>query len=138
MNKDIENELKIRKFTSSLFKIVFFLVIGTIVLCCISSKDSDKKDVVSWSLKESIMGEKYPYTIDDLILRCEPISGVNNGVAIWLETIEGDKYGLNGNAQIKFSKDKSYKGYSDNILKNGKSDIYTPEEAEKYCLKTGF
>lgn len=125
------------------FLIVISMLVGFIILLVFISttENPDTKKAsqneAKWSLNKAIFGEKYPYTIDDLILRCEPTNLQNKTLALWLEDIEGNKYGLNGNAQTKFVNDKKYKGYSDLILQENKSDLYYGKEAESVCLKTG-
>ncbi len=125
-----------------------FLIIMSIIVCFFvflvfisSSENTDTKKAsqneAKWALNKATLGEKYPYTIDDLILRCEFTNRYDKSLAIWLEDIEGNKYGLNGSAKTKFLNDKKYKGYSDLILKENKSDLYSGKEAENICLKTG-
>lgn len=122
------------------FVIITSMLVGFFVFIVFISATDTKKapdDGAKWALKKDDFGEKYPYKIDELILRCEPTNRTNKTLALWLEDIEGNKYGLNGNAQTKFSNDKTYKGYSDIILKDKMNDLYSIKEAEIICLKTG-
>lgn len=122
-------------FMSMLVGIIIFIVF----ISAIGNPDTKKasQNEAKWALNKATLGEKYPYTIDDLILRCEFTNQNDKTLALWLEDSEGNKYGLNGNAQTKFLNDKKYKGYSDLILKENKSDLYSGKEAENICLKTG-
>ncbi len=53
-------------------------------------------------------GEEYPYTIDNLRLKCE-------NYAVWVEDSALNKYALNGLADAKFQGRRDYKGYTTEI-----------------------
>lgn len=55
-------------------------------------------------------GENYPFTIDNLTLKCE-------NDAVWVEDSEHNKYALNGLADTEFKGREDYKGYTTSIEK---------------------
>lgn len=61
-------------------------------------------------------GESYPYTIDNMELKCS-LS------AVWVETQSGEKYALNGLAINLLKDDPLFKGDTKQILKPNKTDI---------------
>ena len=78
-----------------------------------------KKDPHIISISD--MGEKYPYTVDNVRIKC----AADYPDAIFIIDKNNNKYAINGNADIYFTKinpDKNYKGYTSAILKDGMSD----------------
>lgn len=75
------------------------------------------------------LGEKYPYTIDKLELKCSPVN------AVWVETESGEKYSLNGNAMNLLKNDPLYKGTTSLILKANKTDIEILNKGFEACKK---
>lgn len=73
--------------------------------------------------------EKYPYTIDNLELKCSPVD------AVWVETQNGDKYALNGLAMNKLGKDPQYKGTTNLILKKEFTDVEFLTKGFDICKK---
>lgn len=63
------------------------------------------------------LGDDYPYTIDNVELKCSPVD------AVWVETRSGEKYALNGLAMNLLKDDPSYKGDTNQILKSNKTDF---------------
>lgn len=55
-------------------------------------------------------GEDYPFTIDNLTLKCE-------NDAVWVEDAALNKYALNGLANTRFQGRGDYKGYTTSIEK---------------------
>lgn len=73
-------------------------------------------------IKEKEYGTSYPYTIDNVSINVAK----DYPNAVYIEDESGNKYAVNGNAHIYFTKiktDPQYKGYTTEILKEGASDI---------------
>ena len=73
------------------------------------------------TISASDMGEKYPYTVDNVKIKC----ATDYPDAIFIIDKNNNKYAVNGNADVYFTKikaDKNYKGYTTAILKDGMSD----------------
>ena len=73
------------------------------------------------------LGEKYPYTIDNMELKCSPIN------AVWIKSESGEKYALNGNAINNLKNDPKYKGTTNLILKQNKNDFDILQQGFKIC-----
>lgn len=111
----VENGAKIIK------KIVIpVIVIFAIIILPVFVSIATKKDPNFISVAD--LGENYPYTVDKVRIQC----AANYSNAVYIEDESGNKYALNGNAHQYFTKikpDKNYKGYTNDILKDGKSDV---------------
>lgn len=73
-------------------------------------------------INEKEYGTDYPYTIDNVNVLVA--KGYPN--AVYVEDESGNKYAVNGNAHVYFTKiktDPQYKGYTTEILKEGASDV---------------
>ena len=81
--------------------------IGIIAILIIAFRDS------SYRITQKEYGEYYPYTIDNLKLKC-------SGQAVWVEDDSGNKYAVNGMAYAELSQkgDEKLKGYTTAISKN--------------------
>lgn len=117
------------------FLSILTILFVSLTFCgCTQTTDSNKKsqiDESKWLLKEWEHGEKYPYIKDDLSLYCKDS-------AVWIEDFEGNKYALNGIAKSLLKNEKNYKGGTDLILKKDMQDLYSPEEALKFCLQVNY
>lgn len=71
-------------------------------------------------------GKDYPYTIDNLKLKCE-------NDAVWVEDSALNKYALNGLANGKFQGRGDYKGYTNNILKENKNEADILSKGLEFC-----
>lgn len=71
-------------------------------------------------------GENYPYTIDNLKLKCE-------NDAVWVEDSALNKYALNGLANGKFQGRGDYKGYTNGILKENKNEADILSKGLEFC-----
>ena len=114
------------KYFSISMLVVFFLFF-TIVMIAATSDETPKEPENLLSVAK--YGEKYPYTIDNLELKCSPVD------AVWVETQNGDKYALNGLATNKLNNDPQYKGNTNLILKKGFSDIEFLNKGFDICKK---
>ena len=92
-----------------------------------SETQTQNEDTPKWLIAEHDYGENYPYTKYYLT-----IYAYNNGV--WLEDNYGNKYALNGIAINLLKNNKKYKGSTALILKSGKVDLFSAEEALKYAI----
>lgn len=74
-----------------------------------------------------MFGGAYPYTVDNLILKCE-------NDAVWVVD-RGKIYALNGLASAKFEGLENFKGYTtpENILIKGKSDDNIQKKGFELC-----
>lgn len=88
---------------------------------------TQNEDAPKSFIAEHDYGENYPYTEYYLT-----IYAYNNGV--WLEDDFGNKYALNEIAINLLKDNKKYKGTTAVILKAGKVDLFSPEEALKYAI----
>ena len=105
---------------------VFIAIIG-IISCALDNGFSDEIESIPENLiNKAKYGEKYPYTIDNLELKCE-----DN--AVWVEDSSGNKYAINGLAYIRFTQlgEESFKGYTKDILKTN-TKISTSKQTVKY------
>lgn len=93
--------------------ILIIAVIGASKDDYINGENLPKEDLALISIAK--YGKDYPYTIDNLTLKCE-------NDAVWVEDSALNKYALNGLANNKFQGRSDYKGYTNIILKQGKSD----------------
>lgn len=114
------------KYFSISMLVVFFLFF-VIVMIAATSDETPKEPENLLSVAK--YGEKYPYTIDNLELKCSPVD------AVWVETQNGDKYALNGLATNKLNNDPQYKGNTNLILKKGFSDIEFLNKGFDICKK---
>lgn len=93
-----------------LVAIIFMLVLIVIMLFVdngsISASTTDNPSKITVEK----YGEKYPFTIDNLVLKCE-------NEAVWVEDDALNKYALNSLADRKFSGRDDYKGYTTSIEK---------------------
>ena len=92
--------------------VAFFIFFAIVMIAATSESSKEPANL----LTVAKYGEKYPYAIDNLELKCSVD-------AVWVETQAGDKYALNGLAINKLNKDSQYKGDTNQILKNGFSDV---------------
>ncbi len=106
--------------------LVAFFIFFVIVMIAATGENSK---VSANLLTVAKYGEKYPYTIDNLELKCSVD-------AVWVETKTGDKYALNGLAINKLNKDSQYKGDTNQILKNGFSDVDFMFKGFDICKKS--
>jgi len=89
---------------------ILILIIGLIGAASDGTFDETKqKDDPSILTKEKF-GENYPYTVDNLKLKCE-------NDAVWVEDSAENKYALNGLASSKLQNDHKYRGYTTEISK---------------------
>lgn len=104
-------------FNKKYAPIYIILIIICIVLNFLPEPPKNEKVAVDNPALISIAkyGKDYPYTIDNLTLKCE-------NDAVWVEDSALNKYALNGLANNKFQGRSDYKGYTNIILKQGKSD----------------
>lgn len=114
------------KYFSISMLVVFFLFFA-IVMIAATSEETPKEPENLLSVAK--YGEKYPYTIDNLELKCSPVD------AVWVETQNGDKYALNGLAANKLNNDPQYKGNTNLILKKGFFDIEFLNKGFDICKK---
>lgn len=109
----------------------FIVLLAILSLCGCNSQSQNENQTqnneAAWLIVEHEHGQNYPYVKDTLTLYC-----YNNGV--WLEDVDGNKYALNGIAINLLKNNQQYKGTTEKILKQGKSDLYTPDEAMQHCL----
>ena len=126
----MENKF-LKTFAKIFCSIVAILAILVIAICL--TPDNKKEETTQtnnaqYLIKENEHGKNYPYTKDDLMVVCKKS-------AVWLEDVEGNKYALNGIAKNMLKSDSKYKGGTDLILKNGMVDLYTPNDALKFCIR---
>lgn len=114
------------KYFSISMLVVFFLFFA-IVMIAATSEETPKEPENLLSVAK--YGEKYPYTIDNLELKCSPVD------AVWVEAQNGDIYALNGLAMNKFNKDPRYKGNTKQILKKEFTDIEFMIKGFDICKK---
>lgn len=114
------------KYFSISMLVVFFLFFAIVMIAATSDETPKKPENL---LSVAKYGEKYPYTIDNLELKCSPVD------AVWVETQNGDKYALNGLATNKLNNDPQYKGNTNLILKKGFSDIEFLNKGFDICKK---
>lgn len=124
----MKNFLKVMKYFFITIAVVF-AILFVVILSIAINEDNKKIDKNPQILTIEKYGEEYPYTIDNLELKCSPVD------AVWVETKEGDKYALNGLAMNKFSKDPSYKGTTNLILKPNKGDVDFLHKGFEFCKK---
>lgn len=114
------------KYFSISMLVVFFLFFAIVMIAATSDETPKEPENL---LSVAKYGEKYPYTIDNLELKCSPVD------AVWVETQNGDKYALNGLATNKLNNDTQYKGNTNLILKKGFSDIEFLNKGFDICKK---
>ncbi len=96
---------------------VYFMILTFICMALFptsndySSVSDDDKSILTIEK----YGEEYPFTIDNLTLKCE-------NQAVWVEDKALNKYALNGLADGKFQGRGDYKGYTTSILLPNKTD----------------
>ena len=84
------------------------------------------------TISASDMGENYPYTRDNVRIKCAS----DYPDAVYIIDKNNNKYAVNGNADIYFTKikpDKNYKGFTTAITKNGMTDAEVLQIGLKYC-----
>ncbi len=89
---------------------ILILIIGLIGATSDGAFDDSNSASDPSILTKEKFGENYPYTIDNLKLKCE-----NN--AVWVEDSTGNKYAVNGLAFSNLSNDPKFKGYTTEISK---------------------
>ncbi len=84
------------------------------------------------SLSSSTLGENYPYSVENIKIMCA--SDYPN--AVYIIDKNNNKYAINGNADVYFTKikpDNKYKGFTTSILKKGKTDADFLQIGLKIC-----
>lgn len=101
---------------------VIFAVIITIIMNSFFNFNSD------YIITKEMYGDDYPFTIDNLKLKCE-------NDAVWVVDDKGNIYALNGLASAKFEGLENFKGYTtpENILIKGKSDDNIQKKGFELC-----
>lgn len=98
----------------------------------VKKENTQKEEAPKWLIAEHEYGENYPYTEYYLQIFC-----YNN--AVWFETMEGNIYAINGIAKSSdLSKGSKYQGGTEKFLKQGMTDLFTPDEACKICYKLSY
>jgi len=111
-------------------KIVMPVIIILFVIILFFAANLIKKD--KNYLSSLNMGDSYPYTIEKIKLQC--ISDYPD--AVYIVDTNNNKYAVNGNADIYFTKikkDPKYKGYTTNILKNKMTDTVILQKGLILC-----
>jgi len=94
--------------------IKFYIILGVLFVIVSFLPDPEKTETVPKDdpseISISKYGDEYPFTIDNLKLKCE--SG-----AVWVEDGAKNKWALNGLADGKFQGKGDYKGYTAAIEK---------------------
>ena len=106
--------------------IIIILIFGIILAIKDGNSNEVYKDPSVITMEE--YGEEYPYTIDNIKIKCEDD-------AVWVEDSALNKYGLNGLAENKLKNRKDYKGYTNpnNILIEGKTDSWVLNKGFELC-----
>ena len=89
---------------------ILILIIGLIGAASDGTFDETKQKDDPRILTKEKFGENYPYTVDNLKLKCE-------NDAVWVEDSAENKYALNGLASSKLQNDPKYRGYTTEISK---------------------
>ncbi len=121
----IENGKKIIKKITLPVIVIIAIIILPVFVSMATKKDPN-------IISANSMGENYPYTIDNVRIQC----AANYSNAVYIEDESGNKYALNGNAHQYFMQikpDKNYKGYTNDILKDGKSDAQILKRGLNLC-----
>ena len=86
------------------------ILIATLVLIYLFIPNNNKNNN---TITKEQYGDSYPYTIDNLELKC-------NGYAVWVVDSNGYKYALNGQAysELQQNGDTKLKGYTNLISKD--------------------
>lgn len=109
----------------TLFLLILIIgIIGATKDGYMNSENTTQED--SSLISTAKYGETYPYTIDNLKLKCE-------NDAVWLEDSALNKYALNGLANGKLQGRGDYKGYTNSILKENKSEADILSKALEFC-----
>lgn len=104
---------------------IFYLFFMILMFAATSNDEPENKNSNILTIRE--YGDKYPYTIDNLELKCSPVN------AVWVETTSGEKYSLNGNAMNLLKSDSTHKGSTNLILKKDKTDIEILNKGFELC-----
>lgn len=111
---------------------ILFIILGIILVLFVGDTDKTSSTKVTTRpdlVNSEIYGEKYPYTVENLTLKCE-------NEAVWLVDDNNNLYAVNGLAAGKLSGESNYKGYSTEI---SKIDPETNLKASDYViLEKGF
>ena len=116
-------------FLKQILKWVLIIFVIFIVMAIIMMFTFDGSSDINYNpalITISQYGEDYPYTIDNLTLKCD-------NQAVWVEDTALNKYALNGLAYSKLQTLPDFKGYSAEILIKGKSDFNFINKGLEFC-----
>lgn len=119
-----------QKITKEICKIVMpVAAISVLIIAALAAIFCSTKD--PHDISSEILGDQYPYTIDKMRIEC--VSDYPESVYVIDQ--EGSKYAVNGNAYNYFlnNNDKNFKGYTSEILKNGKTDAVILKKGLDFC-----
>lgn len=121
----VENGAKIIKKFAMPASIILAIFILLIIVSIATKKDPNIISVAD-------MGDNYPYTVDNVRIQC----AANYPNAVYIVDKLKNKYALNGNAHQYFTQikpDENFKGYTNDILKDGKTDAQILLMGLKIC-----
>ena len=102
---------------------VFYLIFMVLMFAAMNGEDKNPN-----LLTIEKFGENYPYTINNVELKCS-LS------AVWVETQNGEKYALNNLGANYLKNDASYKGTTNLIMKPNKTDFDFLNKGFEMCKK---